>query len=369
MARDVMKVATFIGTRPEIVKMQPIIKELKKRGNIETVFVHTGQHYDWNMSGELIEELGLPDPDVFLNVRSCSAGAQIARIIAKSEKVIRQHRPDLVLVEGDTNSTLGAALAASRLNVAVGHVEAGCRSFDKSMPEEKNRVLVTDIASLHFAATVSCAQNLVNEGISKEDIHVTGHPIVDVLDEFENRIGKKSLTEFGLVSKGYYLVTTHREENVDNRARLAQILRAMAKLSRIRPVIFPIHPRTKKQISKFRFEKHLNSIITTGPLGYFDTLGLIKHARIVLTDSGGIQQEAALLGTPCLTIRKNTEWTETIKCGVNFLAYTEEEIVETVSQVEARFQEIVSKLELAKTIFGGPCVSKKIVDLLELKIS
>ncbi len=359
------KIAIIVGTRPEIIKMHPIIKEVKTRNNLELLLIHTGQHYDWNMSNLFIEELELPQPNVFLNVKSGSHGAQTARIIARSERVLGEERPDIVLVEGDTNSSLGAALAASKLKIPVGHVEAGCRSFDKNMPEEINRVLIADLAKLHFAPTETCVQNLIREGVPREQIHFTGHPIVDLLHQVQNKIGKNILAKFGLKAKKYYFVTLHREENVDNKDILEGILRALLMLSQSKPVIFSVHPRTRKFIKKFRFKKYLKKLTITSPVGYFGSLSLIKYAKIVLTDSGGIQQEAALLETPCITLRISTEWIETVDSGVNFLARSENQIIATTRKLESEFNEIMSKSRLVKKVFGEPFVSSKIVDIIE----
>ena len=359
------KVAVIVGTRPEIIKMQPIINEIKTRNDLELLFIHIGQHYDWNMSKVFIEELELSEPDVFLNVKSGSHGAQTARIITRSERVLKKERPNIVLVEGDTNSALGAALAASKLKIPIGHVEAGCRSFDKNMPEEINRILIADLASLHFAPTETCVQNLIKEGISKEQIYLTGHPIIDFLHQVQNRINKDVIAKFGLKVKGYYLVTLHREENVDSEGILEDMLKAFSMLAQSRPVIFPMHPRTLKSIKKFRFKKYLKNLMIISPVSYFEALSLIKYARTVLTDSGGIQQEAALLETPCITLRTSTEWVETVNHGVNILARSKEEIIATTKKLESEFKEIASNFRLVKNVFGEPYVSTRIVDILK----
>lgn len=359
------KIAVLVGTRPEIIKMQPIIKEVRTRNNLELLFIHTGQHYDWNMSISFIEELELPQPNVFLNVKSGSHGAQTARIIARSERVFKKERPQIVLVEGDTNSALGAALAASKLKIPIGHVEAGCRSFDKNMPEEINRILIADLAKLHFAPTETCVRNLIKEGVSKDQIYLTGHPIIDILHQVQNEINKNTMVKFGLKAKEYYLVTLHREENVDNKDILEDILKALSTLAQSRLVIFPIHPRTRKFVKKFKLKKYLKKLTLTSPVSYFEALSLIKYAKIVLTDSGGIQQEAALLETPCITLRTSTEWIETIDFGVNFLARSEGQIIAAIKKVESEFNKIMSRSRLVKNVFGEPFVSAKIIDILE----
>lgn len=345
--------------------MQPVIREIRNRHSLEFVFVHTGQHYDWNMSNIFIDELELPKPDVFLNVGSGSPGHQIARIFARSEMVLKKERPDIVLVEGDANSALGGALAAAKLKMRVGHVEAGCRSFDRNMPEEINRILIADLASINLAPTKTCVQNLLEEGISKNQICLTGHPIVDILHQFQNRIMEKTLQEFDFKPKEYYFVTVHREENVDNRARLKNIMNAFSTIAESRPTIFPMHPRTSKAARRFRIKSNSKDLIIVEPLGYLQALSLIKYSRTVLTDSGGIQQEAALLGTPCITLRASTEWVETVTCGINILAKSSDKIIAASRLVERNYDKIAKKFELARKIFGLPPVASKIVDRLE----
>lgn len=360
-----IRIAVVVGTRPEIIKMQPIIKKIiEYRNDLELIFIHTGQHYDENMSDIFIKELKLPQPDFFLNVKSGSHGAQTARIIARSEIVLKKEMPNLVLVEGDTNSALGAALAASKLKIPIGHVEAGCRSFDKKMPEEINRILITDLTSLHFAPTETCVRNLIKEGISKEQIYLTGHPIVDLLHLVQNKINKKVLAKFGLKPKQYYLATLHREENVENKSVLKEILNTFSILAQYRPVIFPIHPRTYKSIRRFALANHLKNLIITEPVSYFDSLSLIKYARIVLTDSGGIQQEAALLETPCITLRDKTEWVETVNYNVNFLARSKDKIIKTVNEIEEGLKHIKDRFKLLRNIFGEYPVSDKIINII-----
>jgi len=360
-----LKAAIFTGTRPEMIKMQPVIEEILRRKSIRLTFIHTQQHYSFNMSTLFIKELELPEPSFFLDVKSGSQGFQTAKIISRSERLIKKERPDVVLVEGDTNSALGVALAASKLKIPIGHVEAGCRSFDKNMPEEINRVLIADLASAHFAPTRTCVSNLLKEGISREKIFLTGHPIVDVLHQFRQRIGHSATRRLGLEPREYYLATVHREENVESKEALEGIVESLSVLSRSRSVVFPIHPHTLKFIKRFKLEKYLKSLVATEPVGYLDALDLISHSKVVLTDSGGIQQEAALLGTPCITLRKNTEWTETIECGVNFLASGKEEITRTVEGLECEYGEILGRFKLARKIFGKFGVSRRIVDILE----
>ena len=358
------KIAIVVGTRPEIIKMQPIIKEIEARSELDLLFIHTGQHYGWHLSNQIIDELQLPKPDIYLNVGSGSQGAQIARIIFRAERVLKKIRPYLVLVEGDTNSALGAALAASRLKIPIGHVEAGCRSFDKNMLEEINRVLIADLALLHFAPTETCVKNLLNEGILKEKIYLVGHPIVDVVYSFKEKISKKRLSKLGLTANKYYFVTLHRRENIEHKEVLSEILKNIQYLSEFREVLFSIHPHTEKMVKKFGLEKCLKRLKVTKPLGYLDTLTLINFARTVLTDSGGIQQEAAILGTPCITLRKTTEWIETVKLGINFLTGNENELKNALERIENNYNEITRLAAKAQKIFGSPPISSKIIDII-----
>ncbi len=360
------RIAVSVGTRPEIIKMQPVLKELKTRRNIELAFIHTGQHYDYNMSSIFLKELDLEEPDFFLNVKSDSPGRQIGKIIARGEQALRKLKPSAVIVQGDTNSTLGVALAGSRLKLPVGHVEAGCRSFNKEMPEEQNRVLVADIATHQFVPTENCRRNLLREGIGREMIFLTGHPLVDLLKRVSSLIDDRSIKKHGLTAQEYYFVTLHREENVGNRNRLESILKAIHSISDCNKMIFSIHPHTRKNIRKYRLTKHLKNSIVIEPVGYMDGLAMIKNAFAVLTDSGGIQQEAAILGTPCLTMRKETEWVETVQAGLNFLAGCDtEKILNTARKIYESKDEIAIRLKRKRYLFGKSPVSAKIVDIIE----
>ncbi len=360
------KVAVILGTRPEIIKMQPVMKELESRPGIDLKFIHTGQHYDYNMSAVFIKELELPSPDIFLNVKSDLPGAQLSKIIARSEKAIRKLKPTAVLVLGDTNSALGAALATAKMKLPLGHVEAGCRSFDRNMPEEQNRVLVADLATHHFSPTANCRQNLLREGISGEAIHLTGHPIADLLEGIQNVIDDGAIRKYELTKNEYYLVTLHREENVENLDRLKNILTAVSSISERNKVIFPVHPHTMKSIRKYHLMKYIRNCIIIEPVGYLTGLALIRNARMALTDSGGIQQEAAILGTPCLTLRTITEWVETVEKGFNLLAgYETERILQTVEQINKEWRRIKENLEKQHYLFGKPPIAPKIADIVE----
>jgi UDP-N-acetylglucosamine 2-epimerase len=346
--------------------MQPIIKEIQNSEH-EFIFVHTGQHYDFMMSEIFVDELELPKPDHFLNVKSTSQGAQTGEIIAKCEGIIKNENPDIVLVQGDTNSALGAAIATSKLALSIGHIEAGCRSFDKLMPEEINRVLISDIANLHFAPTYNCKRNLVREGILSSQIFLIGHPIVDLIKHFRNRIANSdTLGKLENKNKGYVLATVHRRENITNKEKISEILIALDHLAQKIPVTFPCHPHTELQINEFKLKNYLKNLKIIQPVGYFDSLSLIKHARFVLTDSGGIQQEAALLDTPCITLREVTEWIETVKAGVNFLAgYRSTRIIEKVQYIEKYYNNIVRRFDSIQDLFGEIGVSRRVIHTIE----
>jgi UDP-N-acetylglucosamine 2-epimerase (non-hydrolysing) len=366
-------IVLVLGTRPEIIKTAPLIRIMRQRKSYKTkfVFVHTGQHYDWNMSKVFLNELGIGEPDEFLSVGSSTHGVQTARILTRCEALFRRIKPRLVVVQGDTNSSLGGALAAAKLSIDVAHIEAGCRSFDPSMPEEINRVLISDLASIHFAPTQTCVNNLIREGIEKNKIYLTGHPIVDIVSQAKHRghIRQEVLAKFGLKKKGYYLVTVHRVENTENKTKLENILSAISRLSKNKQVIFPIHPRTRKAINRFRLTKYLSNILVVNPVGYYDSLSLINYSSIVITDSGGIQQEAALLQTPCITLRTNTEWIETVTAGLNFLAgYEAERIIKAAEKMENQHASIEKRFLKAKEIFGRPPVTKRIVEIIKERL-
>lgn len=360
-----MKIANFVGTRPEIIKIQAVIKVIQ-RSEHKLVLIHTGQHYDFNMSEIFMDELEFPKPNYFLNVKSGSQGVQTGKIIARCENILKIERPDIVLLNGDTNSGLGAAIAATKLGLPIAHVEAGCRSFDKFMPEEINRVLISDVADLNFAATDNCMKNLLREGIPSSRVFLTGHPIVDLIHEIRNKISESHLDGVEFTHKGYALLTLHRRENVTNEGRIREILIACDRLSRNVSLIFPCHPHTRRQIKKFALKNQLRNIKLIEPVSYVQSLNLIKNARFVLTDSGGIQQEAPLLGTPCITLRDVTEWVETVNAGVNFLAGARTEvIIDTVQHLERNYDDIIKRLKLTRDLFGKVGASKRITDTIE----
>lgn len=362
-----MKVAVFVGTRPEVIKMAPIIWEILNRKDMELLFIHTGQHYSPRMFDMFIKDLNLPEPHFSLIVGSGSHAQQTGKIMIRTEKILISEKPDIVLVEGDTNSAVGVALAASKLGILVGHVEAGCRSFNRNMPEELNRTVIADLATYHFAPTKTAYRNLINEGIHDKSIFLTGHPIVDLLSSIMKKVDASTITKrLRVKKKEFVLLTVHRAENVDNQSKLRTILNALSRIAKLMPVVFPIHPRTVNRIKQYGFQEIISNFICTRPLSYFDALNLIKNSSFVVTDSGGIQQEAALLRSPCITLRESTEWPETVKAKVNFLTGTDEEkIFSTSIQIQNLNPELMNnRFNKIRTVFGRPPVSSRIVNII-----
>ena len=314
-------IAIILGTRPEIIKMSPIIRECEAR-NLDYFILHTGQHYSYEMDRAFFENLELPEPKYNLDVGSGTHAEQTGKILVGIEKVLMHEKPDIVLVQGDTNTVIAGALAAAKLRIQVGHVEAGLRSFDRTMPEEINRVVADHISDYLFAPTETARRHLQNEGIEESKICVTGNTIVDAV--FQNRdISKRRadiLGTLGLEPKGYFLVTSHRQENVDNPDTLRSIIAGLEAVHReySLPIILPMHPRTRKMVERFRIS--LEGISIMNPIGFLEFLQLESNARLVLTDSGGVQEETCILGVPCVTLRENTERPESVEVGANVLA-------------------------------------------------
>ena len=319
-----MKISVILGTRPEIIKMSPIIRYLKDI-SLDFFILHTGQHYSYEMERIFFQELELPDADYNLEVGSGTHGQQTGKMLNGIEDVLLQEKPDIVLVQGDTNTVLAGALAAAKLGIKVGHVEAGLRSFDRSMPEEINRVVADHLSDYLFAPTVTAQQNLLQEGISSDNIFVCGNTVVDAL--FQNiGISESKLSvldDLGLQKEGYFLVTAHRQENVDNEGRLNDIVNGLLDLHRQYdiPIIFSAHPRTINRLAEFDITLP-EGIRIIEPPGYLEFLQLEKNAKLVLTDSGGVQEETCILRVPCVTLRNNTERPETIEVGSNILVGT-----------------------------------------------
>jgi len=319
-----MKISVVLGTRPEIIKMCPIIRECDRLG-LDYFILHTGQHYSYNMDRVFFEQLELPEARFNLDVGSGSHGEQTGKMLIGIEKVLGEERPDIVLVEGDTNTVLAGALSAVKLGIRVGHVEAGLRSYDRRMPEEINRILADRCSDLLFAPTEKAMQTLLSEGVSRDRVFVTGNTVVDaVYQNLEISERKECVCKnLSVDSGGYFLATVHRQENVDDEKRFRGILEGLELVQKEFgfPVVYPIHPRSRKQLSVFNAEA--KGVKLVEPLDYLSFLRLEKNARLILTDSGGVQEEACILNVPCVTLRDNTERPETLEVGSNVLAGTD----------------------------------------------
>ena len=315
-----MNLFHIVGARPNFMKVAPVLSALRQREGVAQTLVHTGQHYDVNMSDVFFEQLAIPAPDVNLAVGSGSHASQTAEIMVRLEPIVLDRRPDLVLVYGDVNSTVATALVCAKAGIQIGHVEAGLRSFDRTMPEEINRLVTDQLADLLFTPSEDGDENLRREGIPEEKIFRVGNVMIDSLVRLLPA-AKKSLAQrahaAGGVPERYALVTLHRPSNVDDSATLKQILESLLEVSRDLAVIFPAHPRTRKRIADFGLNAGQLQILD--PLPYVDFLGLQSQATVVITDSGGIQEESTYLGVPCLTVRENTERPITVSMGTNVL--------------------------------------------------
>ncbi len=317
-----VKIINVVGARPNFMKVAPIIEAMKRREReFSPLVVHTGQHYDTMMSDAFLRDLDLPQPDVYLEVGSASHATQTAKVMERFEPVVLKQNPDWVLVVGDVNSTLACALVCAKLNVKVAHVEAGLRSRDRSMPEEINRVLTDQIADLLFTPSRDADENLRAEGIPEERIRFVGNIMIDSLFQQLSRAGESAIRqELGVADQDYAVLTLHRPTNVDEPETFSRILDALEEISQSLPIIFPVHPRTRKTIAELGLKDRIEgagNLRLIDPLGYLDFLGLYSRARLVLTDSGGLQEETTVLGIPCLTLRENTERPITVEMGTN----------------------------------------------------
>lgn len=316
-----MKIVSIVGARPEFIQAAPVSRALREKQKHHEILVHTGQHYDYLMSRAFFDELDIPAPDYNLEVGSASHGRQTAETLVRLEEVLLNEQPDLVIVRGDTNSTLAGALAASKLHIPTAHIEAGERSYDRAMPEEINRLVADCLADVHFCVSQAAVHRLASEGIA-DHVHWVGDVMLDALLQNQPVARRKSdaLTHLKLKPGTYVLVTVHRAANTDDPERLQHIVEALNKAPE--PVIFPAHPRTRQALSSIgaQLEDHIRLI---DPVGYFDMMVLEENARLIVTDSGGVQREAYFLGIPCLTLRDETEWVETETVGWNKLVGTE----------------------------------------------
>ncbi len=348
-----MKAASVVGARPQFVKVAPVSRELRK--NSEEILIHTGQHYDTELSQKFFDELSIPHPDYNLGVGSGTHGYQTGSMLQRIEEVLQTVTPDVVLVYGDTNSTLAGALAAAKLHISLAHIEAGLRSYNKNMPEEINRVVTDHCADLLFCPTETAVSNLKKENIC-QGVHLTGDVMYDAL-LYNMNLAEKSqiLTQVSLEPKSYLLATIHRPSNTDNPEALRRIVASLSQIDHT--VVFPIHPRTKKALKTFHISPGKN-VLVTEPVGYLDFLKLESEAAAILTDSGGVQKEAYLLHIPCITLRKETEWVETVEDGWNTLVGTDTDLI-------VRMAEEFRPTRNQRQLFGDGTASQKIVHILE----
>ena len=361
-----LKVMPVIGVRPQVVKAAPLIKLLNENRKIDLQLVHTGQHYDFQMSRVFFKDFNLPAPRTDLGVGSGTHAQQTAAMMIGIEKAILRYKPDVVIVFGDANTALAGALAAVKLHVPTAHVESGLRSGNLAMAEEVNRIVVDHCSDILFAPTKLAVRNLLNEGIDRTSIFHVGDTMADTLIQWRRPIEASGvLNRLGLKPEGYIVLTTHRAENVDDRSRLSEILSAVEATKTL--TVFPVHPRTKKNLIDFGLwskMKRSNNILAVDPLDYIDMLSLVKSSRLLLTDSGGMQKEAFLLKVPCLTLREETEWQETVDVGANRLVGTDQSrIVKEAGSVLAN-RDAKRRLARLRSPYGDGHASKRIVTAL-----
>jgi UDP-GlcNAc3NAcA epimerase len=356
------KIVTVIGARPQFIKAAPVSKEIAKHADLQEILVHTGQHYDSGMSKVFFDELEIPEPDYNLEVGSSSHAVQTGEIMKRLEEVLIKEKPDMLLIYGDTNSTIAGALTAAKLHIPVAHVEAGLRSFNLKMPEEVNRIVADRLSTILFAPTSTAVENLKNEGIT-EGVHKTGDVMYDVALHYKDKANNTSkiLENLKLTPKKFILATIHRAENTDNKERLTSIFTALSQLATETPIVIPLHPRTKKMVEEFGLAELFNELIVTEPIGFLDMVCLESNAKLIVTDSGGVQKEAYFHRVPCVTLRDETEWVETVEAGWNVLADMEmsDGIVDSV-------HDIVNTMNERKDIsdYGDGEAAGKIVEVV-----
>lgn len=340
-----MKIINVVGTRPNFMKIAPILEQIKTVKKFESLLLHTGQHYDEAMSENFFKDLNIPKPDIYLEVGSDTQAKQVAKIMERFDDVCDIHKPDAILVVGDVNSTMACTLVAQKRGIKTIHVEAGIRSGDKGMPEEINRMVTDSICDYLLPPSQDAVENLLREGKTPEQIKLVGNIMIDTLLNFQPRIDEsKIIDKLNLRKKNYVALTLHRPSNVDNKETFLKIFTALEEIQKSLPVVFPVHPRTKKMISGFGLDdriKSLKNLILTEPMGYFDFGNLVKNAKFVLTDSGGIQEETTVYKIPCITLRENTERPITIWEGTNEIAGSNtEKIIEYSKKIlDGRWKE------------------------------
>lgn len=362
-----LRIVNVVGARPNFIKIAALIAEYKKHTEIESVLVHTGQHYDVKMSRSFFEQLEIPAPDINLEVGGASHAIQTAEVMKRFEPVVLQYEPDVVLVVGDVNSTLACALVAAKLGMKVAHVEAGLRSFDRAMPEEINRLLTDQIADYLFVSEPAGLENLRNEGIPKEKVFHVGNVMIDTLLRFRDLAAKSDIRcRLSLDGTDYAVLTLHRPSSVDDPCAFERILTALEAIQRTVPIIFPVHPRTRQRIDSLNLSPRFAAapgIRLVEPMGYLDFMHIMAGARVVLSDSGGIQEETCVLGVPCITLRENTERPITIEVGSNRLVGTcPERILSAFKQVLGNSQVMLREPEL----WDGHAAERIVRTLVEL---
>lgn len=360
-----MKLVTVVGARPQFIKAAAVTRQLRALPGMQEVLVHTGQHYDANMSAVFFNELEIPRPTYELGIGSGSHGAQTGRMLVAIEEVLLRERPDFVLVYGDTNSTVAGALAATKLHIPVAHVEAGLRSFNRRMPEEINRILTDHAADVLFAPTAAAVENLTREGLRTDQVHLVGDVMYDATLYYASKAARNShvLQRLGLAAKGYVLATIHRAENTDDPARLHAIFGGLSQIASEFKVVMPLHPRTRKALSDAQMFDTLSCIEFIDPVGYLDMVMLERNAALIATDSGGVQKEAYFYSVPCVTLRDETEWLELVQSGWNRLVMSLD-----AHEVATRIRELLDAPLLgdrSEELYGGGEAARHIARLLQ----
>ncbi|MBW1293909.1 UDP-N-acetylglucosamine 2-epimerase (non-hydrolyzing) [Aquimarina litoralis] len=351
-----MKIITIIGARPQFIKAATISRAIKDVENVHEIIVHTGQHYDDNMSAIFFEEMDIPKPHYNLGIGGGNHGEQTGEMLIGIEKVILDEKPSLVIVYGDTNSTIAGALASTKLHIPVVHVEAGLRSFNKKMPEEVNRILTDHISDTLFTPTNTAVENLKKEGIASDKIHQVGDVMYDASLFYKEKAesNSKIIEKLDLTGTDFILATVHRAENTDDRKRLCRILSELDELAKKINIVLPLHPRTKQKKEEFKIRT--KNITFIDPIGYIDMVMLEKTCKMIITDSGGIQKEAFFHQKPCITLRPETEWIELVESGCNFL-WTEE-----LNLMDLYDELVIKKLNLSHNFYGKGNAAKLIID-------